>query len=208
MLNSISPRKIIVYLIYILLFTTIQISFPSFISLFGQTADLMFVFVVLSGYFFGFRDGIIVGLIVGLLRDAFASIVIVDLDGNLSITFGLGMLTLFLAGAISSSFFTERMNRNIPFAFVSVLFTTIVYKTLGHLISFGWTRFALGQTYGLSLKQIILQSILPQLLVNLIAAIPILLLLLFAGPYSKEHRNTHKNRDVYENYGADKWLTI
>lgn len=208
MIGSFPLRKVLVYAFYILLFSTLQVSFPKAITLFGQVADLMFVFVVLTGYFFGFRDGVIIGLITGVLRDTFAGCAIIGLDGKLSITFGLGMLVLFLAGAIGSSFFTERMNRNIPFAFVSIMFTTLIYKLAGHLVGYAWTRAALGLSYGLSLRQIVLQSVLPQIAVNMIVALPILLLLLFLGPYSKEYRNSAKNRDVINSYGDDKWLTI
>ena len=41
-------RKIIVYAVYIILLSSIQVSFPDAFSFAGQTADLVFVFVVLS----------------------------------------------------------------------------------------------------------------------------------------------------------------
>ena len=65
-------RKIVVYAIYIILISSIQVSFPDAFSLFGQTADLMFVFVVLAGYFNGFWDGAVVGFVCGLIRDVFS----------------------------------------------------------------------------------------------------------------------------------------
>ena len=40
-------RKIVVYAVYIILLSSFQVSFPDRISFLGQTADLMFVFVVL-----------------------------------------------------------------------------------------------------------------------------------------------------------------
>ena len=43
-------RKVVVYAIYILLLSSLQVSFPDAFGFMGQTADLMFVFVVLSGY--------------------------------------------------------------------------------------------------------------------------------------------------------------
>ena len=50
-------RKIVVYTIYVFLLSSLQVSFPDAFGFLGQTADLMFVFVVLSGYFNGFWDG-------------------------------------------------------------------------------------------------------------------------------------------------------
>ena len=58
-------RKIVVYAIYIILLSSLQVSFPERISFLGQTADLVFVFVVLSGYFNGFWDGAVVGFVAG-----------------------------------------------------------------------------------------------------------------------------------------------
>ena len=62
-------RKIIVYVIFTLLFSCFQVSFPNRLTLFGQVADLMLVYVILVGYFFGFADGAVVGIIVGFIRD-------------------------------------------------------------------------------------------------------------------------------------------
>ena len=65
-------RKIVVYAIYIFLLSSLQVSFPDSFGFLGQTADLMFVFVVLSGYFNGFWDGAVVGFVCGLVRDVFS----------------------------------------------------------------------------------------------------------------------------------------
>ena len=65
-------RKIVVYTIYVFLLSSLQVSFPDAFGFLGQTADLMFVFVVLSGYFNGFWDGAVVGFVCGLIRDVLA----------------------------------------------------------------------------------------------------------------------------------------
>ena len=206
MIQNIPVRKIIVYTIYILLFTTIQISFPDRFSILGQTIDIMLVFVVLTAYFYDFKDGAVVGLIVGLIRDTFTSPAIRGIDGTLSVSIGLGMLLMFVAAAIASSFFTKRMNRNIPFAFVSVAFITLIYKVVGHLMVYGWVTLGAGREYGLTMSRIILTSVLPQILGNLIAAIPLIFLLRFLGPYSRNSLNKHKENTI--KYGDDQWLTI
>lgn len=178
-------RKILVYVLLVLLFASFQVSFPDFLMFHGQIADLMFVFVILASYMFGFRDGAVLALFVGLLRDYFANPIISGIDGAIIEVYGLGVLVLFVCGAVSSSFFTHRLHRNWAFAFVSVLFCTLLYKAVGHISIFVWTRFVLHQIYSLDYSQAIVDSILPQIFLNLLVAIPIYLILKFIGPYKK-----------------------
>lgn len=197
-------RKFVVYAVYILLFTSFQVTFPRVMTFHGQVADLMFVFVVMTGYFFGFADGAVVGLITGLFRDYFAGPAFIGLDGKTTRTVGIGMLVLFLAAAISSSFFTRRMHRNIPFAFLATAACTLAYKIGGHIFAAMWTG-ATGKTgYSMTVGAIITDSILPQLFLNLLLTIPMIFILRFAGPY-------HKGINPYldkEDIGGNTWLTI
>ena len=55
-LNTIPWRKIICYAIYILLIPAIQVTLSPVLSLRGQPADIMLVFVVLTGFLYGFTD--------------------------------------------------------------------------------------------------------------------------------------------------------
>ena len=201
-------RKIVVYAIYILLLSSLQVSYPNRIGFGGQTADITFVFVVLTGYFFGFKDGVIVGIIMGVVRDCLAPIAVVGIDGNVRVTAGIGMLVMFLAGAAGSSFFTRRMHRNIPFAFVSIAFTTLLYKVSGHILAYSWTVVApAAGRYNLGMYEIVVKSCLLQTLLNLIAGIPLLLLLKFAGPVGlTEQRNT--SDDVIKSTEDTSWLQI
>ncbi len=201
-------RKIVVYAIYILLLSSLQVSYPNRIGFGGQTADITFVFVVLTGYFFGFKDGVIVGIIMGVVRDCLAPIAVVGIDGNVRVTAGIGMLVMFLAGAVGSSFFTRRMHRNIPFAFVSIAFTTLLYKVSGHILAYSWTVVApAAGSYNLGMYEIVVKSCLLQTLLNLIAGIPLLLLLKFAGPVGlTEQRNT--SDDVIKSTEDTSWLQI
>ena len=93
-------RKIVVYAIYIFLLSSLQVSFPDSFGFLGQTADLMFVFVVLSGYFNGFWDGAVVGFVCGLVRDVFSPPAVVGLDGEVRVTAFIGVFTLFAAGIV------------------------------------------------------------------------------------------------------------
>ncbi|MBO4681475.1 MAG: hypothetical protein J5623_06185 [Clostridiales bacterium] len=201
-------RKIIVYAVYILLLSSLQVSYPGRLGFGGQTADITFVFVVLTGYFFGFKDGVIVGLITGLVRDCLAPIAIVGIDGTVRVTAGIGMLVMFLAGAVGSAFFTKRMHRNVPFAFVSIAFTTLLYKISGHFMAYSWTFIApAAGNYNLGMYEIVVRSCLLQTMLNLIAGIPILLLLRFAGPVAmSDQRKT--SDDVIAIGEENSWLQI
>lgn len=201
-------RKILVYAIYILLLSSLQVSYPGNFGFAGQTADLTFVFVVLTGYFHGFADGAVVGIIMGLIRDCLAPIAVVGIDGTVHVTAGIGMLVMFLAGAVSSSFFTKRMHRNVPFAFVSIAFTTLLYKIMGHFLAYSWTFIApVAGSYNLGFYEIVVRSCLLQTLLNLIAGLPLLFLLRFAGPVSlSERRNT--SDDMIKNNEDNSWLQI
>lgn len=205
-LKSIPWRKIIVYSFYVLFWSCLQVSFPNSFSLFGQVADLMLVFVCLTAYFFGFFDGIVIGLCTGLLRDIFAGPVITGLDGKVSTTVGIGMLLMFGVAVLSASFFTERMNRNVFFAFVAIVVATVGYKIAGHLLGALWTTVFLGRSYGISPVSIIVRSVLPQVLLNILAGIPVAFTLKVLGPYKRGYGKIKKDDEI--RYGDDKWLTI
>ena len=96
-------RKVVVYAVYIILLSSLQVSFPEAFGFLGQTADLMFVFVVLAGYFYGFWDGAVVGFISGLVRDVFSPPAVVGLDGEVRVTAFMGVFTLFTVGIIRIS---------------------------------------------------------------------------------------------------------
>ena len=199
-------RKIVVYAIYIILLSSIQVSFPDKLGFAGQTADLMFVFVILSGYFNGFWDGAVVGIVCGLVRDAFSPPAIVGLDGEVRVTAFIGVLTLFAAGIVGSAFFTKRMHRNVPFSIVAVVFVTACYKILGFLLILGWSTMIDERSSLYSPSTAFVYSFLPQLLLNVIAAIPLILLLRFLGPVSYKGR-AEKDK-IVDKQGEGTWLGI
>lgn len=199
-------RKIVVYAIYIILLSSFQVSFPDRISFLGQTADLMFVFVVLSGYFNGFWDGAIVGFICGMVRDVFSPPAVVGLDGEVRVTAFIGVFTLFAVGIIGSSFFTRRMHRNIPFSIVAVIFTTFCYKVAGYILIYGWSSLAGAESSLYSPSTALIYSLLPQLLLNVIASIPLILLIRFLGPVS--FKGKVKKDEIIKDKGEGTWLGI
>lgn len=199
-------RKIVVYAVYIILLSSLQVSFPDKISFLGQTADLVFVFVVLSGYFNGFWDGAVVGFISGMIRDVFSPPAVVGLDGEVRVTAFVGVFTLFAAGIIGASFFTRRMHRNIPFSIVSVIFVTVCYKVVGYILIYGWSSLAGVESSLYEPLTAFVYSFLPQILLNTLAAIPLIVLLRFLGPVS--FRDTRKDDDIVEKQGESRWLGI
>ena len=178
-------RKYVVYALYLLLFSTVQVTFPGIVTFYGFRADLMFVLVVLCSYMFGFYDEIVFGALAGIIRDYFSAPSITTIDGTVTTAVGIGLVLMVAAAAFGSSFFTVRIERNFILAFVSVLIATLLYKTIGHFGIFLWSHIAKGTTYNLQLSQIVFRSIIPQVLLNMIAAVPLYLLLRFAGPYKK-----------------------
>lgn len=197
-------RKVIAYTVYIILVFCIQVSYSAEMSIWGQIPDLMLVFTVLTAYFHGFKDGVIVGLILGLLRDCFCAPCVTGLDGQLVVTGGIGLLVMFLAASVASSFFTGRMKRNVPFSFVTVATVTMMYKIAGFLLSVMWL--SLVQHSGVpDIADFIVRSLLPQMGLNIIAAIPLVFLLIFIGPYKRS-----KTKDKAEDRiisGEGNWVT-
>jgi len=176
-------RKYLVYALYLLLFSALQVTFTGVLSIYGIRPDLVFVLVVLCSYMFGFYDGVIFGALAGIIRDYFSAPSVTGIDGSVTTALGIGLFLMVAAAAFGSSFFTVRIERNFILAFVSVVIATLLYKGIGHFIIFMWFKVVTGMTYNLSLNQILLKSILPQVLLNLIAAIPLFLMLKFIGPY-------------------------
>ena len=198
-------RKVILYTLYMILVFSIQVSYSSEMTFMGQIPDLMFVFTVLTAYFYGFRDGAVVGLILGLLRDCFCAPCVVGLDGSLVVTCGIGMLVMFLASSVASSFFTNRMKRNIPFSFVTVAVVTMLYKFAGYLLSMFWFVAVSRSGTMEDFADFILRSLLPQTGLNILAALPLVFLLKFLGPYRRGPAKDHEDDRIIS--GEGNWVT-
>lgn len=167
-------RQIALYIIYVLFFSTLQVTFPQVLSFRGQTADFMMVFVILTGYLFGTMDGAVIGFAMGFLRDMLAST-----------TLGIGMLILLYIGIISSLLFSKKFHSRAALGFVQVILITFVYKTLGHLLYYFVPLLTVGDHMYLSVSTIMIDSILPQTAINLAISFPMILLLSYLGPYRR-----------------------
>lgn len=198
-------RKIIVYAIYVMILTCFQVSFPDKISFNAQIADLMFVFVALVAYYYGIIDGIIIGLVVGVLRDCFAAPAISSFNGSITTSVGIGAFVMFLTAVFSATVFTQKMHRKMSFAIITVSVATLVYKVLGHAVIKIWMIVFSTSSYSLSIKEVAIDSILIQILLNVISALPLIFLLRFAGPYKNGVNPALSKNEI----GGDQlWLTI
>lgn len=197
-------RKIIVYALYIILFSSVQVSFSDFFSLGRQVADFMLVFVIVTGYLYGAKDAAVVGLITGLLRDYFAGPSFEGAHDRQSAVLGLGMLMLLYAGIISSVLFAKAFHRKLQLGFIQVMIITVGYKIFGHIATFVTQIISGNGTEYLTLYEILSGSIIPQMLVNIIAAVPIVILLRYFGPY-KNGINLKLITDADESEGI--WQT-
>ena len=204
MTKAARARKIIVYILYVLILSCFQVSFPDILSFHGQIADLMFVFAVVSSYMFGFRDGYIVCIFLGIIRDYFSGPSIIGLDGNVTSTIGIGMLVIFLAGFWGSIFLTKRLNRSVLIVIGAVESATLIYKVMGYVLIKLGTSILYGKTYSLGFGDFLLNSVLPQLLLNLVVAVIIYFMLIFIGPYRRG-----SNPNLINEKGNDdtQWLT-
>lgn len=167
-------RQIGVYGAFILAFSLIQVSWPRGWLFLGARPDLMLVLCILSGFLFGIDDGIVVGLVTGYMRDVLAGRV-----------FGVGMLLLMLAGVCGANLFRRRFRRQMFFALTLVGLITVLYAAVIYGLDLFFPMIpdvspAAGPLLIRSLK-----TLAGSLLMNLIAGIPILLLLHHAGPYQK-----------------------
>ena len=167
-------RQIAVYGAFILVYALIQVSWPRGWLVFGARPDLMLVLCILSGFLFGIDDGIVIGLVTGYMRDALAGRV-----------FGVGMLLMMLAGVCGAVLFKRRFRRQMFFALTLVGLITVLYAA----VIFGLDLFLpmlpdVAPAPGPLLIRS-LETLAGSLIMNLIAGIPILLLLHHAGPYRK-----------------------
>ena len=198
-------RQIILYSVYITSVCCIQVTFSHVLRVFGRTCDLMLVFVVLAGYLFGTKDGIVVGLIVGMFRDYFSGPVITGLNKEPVAVLGIGLLSFFYIGLLASVLFRKRFRRKYNLGILQVILISLIYYSLGHIVSFIFLSVSGNLVTYHSLRYILFSSIIPQIFANILVTIPILFLLRFVGPYKKGIRS-----GLVDGYSVEdrKWQSI
>ena len=166
-----------------------QVTFSQVFRLMGHTADLMLVLVVLCGYLFGTKDGIVVGVIVGIFRDYFSGPVLTGLDHKPVAVLGIGLLAFMYIGLLSSILFRKRFRRKYSLGILQVVIISLIYYSIGHIVSFVYLSMSGNLVSYYTFRYILFSSIVPQIVVNVLASLPILFLLRFVGPYKKGVRS-------------------
>ena len=172
-------RNIAIYGFYLIIFTILQSVLGRNYVPYSFMPDIALVFVVVCGYFFGRDDGMVIGLLAGFFRDMLAGRVL-----------GLGMLLFMFSGIIAASFMINLFQRNILFTLVQVALFSIFYEIVIVIITFLFPMLP-DQVYTLKqLAEIQMRTFPPRLLSNVLAAVPVMVLLHFAGPYPRSQKKT------------------
>ena len=189
-----SLRPILVYAIYVIAFSIIQVTALRDVQIFGERPDLTLVLAILTGYLFGISDGLAVGLVAGFLRDMLAGRAL-----------GLGMLLLMYAAIAARFLFRNFFRRKTWMGLLQVFFITVLYEVTLVLLSWFFPMLP-DQIPELSelFKHLFIR--LPvQGLLNVAAAVPTLILLRYRGPY--DPRVLREDLDDGST-GEGKWRTI
>lgn len=180
-------RIIIGYAAFILALSLMQFSIPDTLSVMGVKPDLLFVFAILAGYLYGMTDAIVIGLIAGFIRDAYAGRIL-----------GLGMLLCFYCSVLAVVFLKKLLNRNIFLAMLQVVFATIIYQVSMSVISIIYFDVSIPVLDYISWT---FQSrIIPSIMLNLSVAVILYFLLKIVGPYKKKSELFDDEGTIGEEY--------
>ena len=91
--------------------------------------DLQLVLTLISAYLFGFRDGVVVGICCGILRDCISARYL-----------GTGLLLLFLCGVFASFFMRKRFTNNLVTIFLLTFVITLIVETVIFIIQIAILR--------------------------------------------------------------------
>ncbi|MGI6078153.1 MAG: rod shape-determining protein MreD [Fastidiosipilaceae bacterium] len=170
-------RIIFVYIFYIILVTWVQFMWPDMGMVKMIKPDLQLVLTLISAYLFGFRDGVVVGICCGILRDCISARYL-----------GTGLLLLFLCGVFASFFMRKRFTNNLVTIFLLTFVITLIVETVIFIIQIAILRRPDLVAWSISIIDIFAARILPQILINIVATIPIYLLLRNFGPYPRRQQ--------------------
>jgi rod shape-determining protein MreD len=170
-------RAVLVAAAYIFGLGVLQSSTLADLRILGSPPDLTLVLAILAGYLFGASDGAIIGLCTGFFRDMLAGRAI-----------GLGMLLLMYVAILASFMFRKLFRHNIFLGLIQILILTTLYEAFITFLSFAVPMLP---DVSISLTGLLLRQIhaLPgHLLGNLLAGVPLIFLLHFAGPFRRGRR--------------------
>lgn len=187
-------RPVLVYAIYLVVLAILQVTALGDVRILGERPDLTLVLAILTGYLFGLTDGLAVGLAAGFLRDMLA--------GR---SLGLGMLLLMYAAILAHLLFRNFFRRKTWMGLLQVIFITTLYEIALMLLS--WLSPLLPDQIPLlgDLFDQLLLRLPVQVLLNVVVAIPLLILLRYQGPYNP--RVLREDLDDGST-GEGRWRTI
>lgn len=184
-------RAALVYSLYILALALLQVTLPPQAGILGSQPDLTLVLAILCGCMFGAKDGLIVGLAAGFLRDMLAGRAL-----------GLGMLVLMYSALLASVIFRKFFRRNILLGLAQIILITVFYEFLITGLNYIAPMLSDVQPSFEVLFRQMIKSLPGQLLANLAAGAPLIFLLHFAGPY---HRGSRKDDSEDSIVGDSIW---
>lgn len=191
--NRRTIRLLLVYAFYIILLSQLQVTLPDQILILGSRPDLTLVLVIACGYLFGRQDGVLAGLAAGFMRDLFA--------GR---TLGLGMLIFMYIGLLAGTALRSRFRLNIFIGLLQVVWLTAVYELTVTVIVYLAPMLPDVVHDARTLFGLAAAALPTQLLANLAAALPLLLLLWLAGPYRRSGQ-LETDEDSEKNQGDALW---
>lgn len=176
-------RAAIMYGIYLLLLFGIQSAWPGTSAANTAKPNLLLVFAVLSGYQFGFSDGLAIGLLAGFLLDYSSGRVI-----------GIGMLLLMIAGISAARLFKRNLTRSILPALMSTIICTVFYEFGVRIVL--WISIWLQDIPIAPIETaMLLKQVPPAVLKNVLVMFPLFILLRYFGPYRRSLGHGHIERE-------------
>ncbi len=165
-------RAILIDAVYVLAFAILQVTVLPELTFLKVRPDLTLILSILTGYLFGWIDGMFLGLAAGFLRDMLA--------GR---TLGLGMLLLMYAGLAAHYLLRDFFRRKTWMGLVQIFLITLLYELALALLSWFFPMLP-DQVPSFSQLMTRLVVTMPlQGLANVAFGVPTLLLLRYKGPY-------------------------
>ena len=169
-MNKERVRIFVIYALFIFIFSLVQFSTPDFVAFLDVKPDFLFVLTVLVGYLYGTNDAVVVGLISGFIKDAYAGRFL-----------GLSMLIFLYCGIIASLFLKKLLSRNLFMALVQMTFATMIYHV--SLTAISVMFFSVTQSLQQYINWVALNRMFPAIVMNTIVAAVMYFLIKQFGPY-------------------------
>ncbi len=166
----------IVYFLTSLLIFMFQSTLGQYIAIAGIVPNIMLAYIVSTGYKSNAENGLIIGIIMGLLQDCFFGYYI---GCNLFLYGIIG----YTAGVLSKDLYKNNVATSVFFTLIATLFYNFGFYVLNILLR-GYTDFT----------AYIYMRILPELVYNSLAAVPVYFIAAFINRKFFENKD---NNNIY-----------